>query len=168
MYNKLEVDCMKVKLICVGKMKESFFRDAADEYIKRLSRFHKLEIIELPEELKKENPSESEIEKALAEEGTKILKSLGKGAYIISLAIEGKQISSEDLADTLKNLSDGGISEVDFIIGSSHGIASEVLSSSNFLLSFSKMTFTKEMARVIFLEQLYRASKITAGETYHK
>lgn len=159
---------MKIKLICVGRMKESFFKDAAAEYIKRLSRFHKLEIIEIPEELKKENPSDGEIEKALSEESSKILKSLGKGAYIISLAIEGKQISSEDLADTLKGLSDGGISEIDFIIGGSHGISREVLSSSDFLLSFSKMTFTKEMARVIFLEQLYRASKISSGETYHK
>ena len=159
---------MKIKLICVGRMKESFFKGAASEYIKRLSRFHKLEIIEIPEELKKENPSDGEIEKALAEEGSKILKSLGKGAYIVSLASEGKQISSEDLADTLKGLSDGGISEIDFIIGGSHGISREVLSSSDFLLSFSKMTFTKEMSRVIFLEQIYRASKISAGETYHK
>ncbi len=159
---------MKIKLICVGKQKESFFKDAAAEYIKRLSRFHKLEIIEIPEELKKENPSEGEIEKALSDEAEKILKSVGKGAYIVSLAIEGKQISSEALADTLKGLSDGGISEADFIIGGSHGLSKDVLSSSDFLLSFSKMTFTKEMARVIFLEQLYRASKISAGETYHK
>ncbi|MBR6719666.1 MAG: 23S rRNA (pseudouridine(1915)-N(3))-methyltransferase RlmH [Clostridia bacterium] len=159
---------MKIKLICVGRQKESFFKDAAAEYIKRLSRFHKLEIIEIPEELKKENPSEGEIEKALSDEAEKILKSVGKGAYIVSLAIEGKQISSEDLADTLKGLSDSGTSEVDFIIGGSHGLSKDVLSSSDFLLSFSKMTFTKEMARVIFLEQLYRASKISAGETYHK
>lgn len=159
---------MKIKLICVGRQKESFFKDAAAEYIKRLSRFHKLEIIEIPEELKKENPSEGEIEKALSDEAEKILKSVGKGAYIVSLAIEGKQISSEDLAYTLKGLSDSGTSEADFIIGGSHGLSKDVLSSSDFLLSFSKMTFTKEMARVIFLEQLYRASKISAGETYHK
>jgi 23S rRNA (pseudouridine1915-N3)-methyltransferase len=127
---------MKIKLICVGRMKESFFKDAAAEYIKRLSRFHKLEIIEIPEELKKENPSDGEIEKALAEEGSKILKFLGKGAYIVSLAIEGKQISSEDLADTVKGLSDGGISEIDFIIGGSHGISREVLSSQTFCSLF--------------------------------
>ncbi len=159
---------MKIKLICVGKLKETFFKDAAEEYLKRLKRFHKVEILEIPEEIRHEAPSSSEIEKALSEEGKKILKALGKGAYIISLAILGKQISSEELSDTLKSLGNSGISEVDFIIGGSHGLSREVLSSSDFLLSFSKMTFTKEMARVIFLEQLYRASKIEAGETYHK
>lgn len=159
---------MKIKLICVGRLKESFFKNAAEEYIKRLTRFHKVEIIEIPEEIRCEAPSESEIEKALSEEGKKILKSVGKGAYIFSLAILGKQISSEEFALTMENLSKTGISEADFIIGGSHGLSKDVLSSSDFLLSFSKMTFTKEMARVIFLEQLYRASKIEAGETYHK
>ncbi len=159
---------MKIKIICVGKLKEAFFKNAAEEYIKRLGRFHKVEIIEISEEIRHENPSDTEIEKALASEGAKILKSVGKGAYIFSLAIEGRQISSEEFSLTMENLGKSGISEADFIIGGSHGLSGDVLASSDFLLSFSKMTFTKEMARVIFLEQLYRASKIEANETYHK
>lgn len=159
---------MKIKLICVGRLKEDFYKGAAAEYTKRLSRFHKFELIEIPEELKSDSPAEAEIKKALDIEAAKIMKALGKNAFVTSLAIEGRTLSSEELADSIKSLTDTGKSEADFIIGGSYGLSDKVLSSSDLLLSFSKMTFTYQLARVIFLEQIYRASKINAGETYHK
>lgn len=159
---------MKIKLICVGRLKEDFYKGAAAEYSKRLSRFHKFELIEIPEEIKSDSPGEAEIKKALDTEASKILKALGKNAFVISLAIEGSHMSSEAFAKRLKALADTGKSEADFIIGGSYGLSDKVLSASDLLLSFSKMTFTYQLARVIFLEQIYRASKINAGETYHK
>lgn len=159
---------MKIKLICVGRLKEDFYKGAAAEYTKRLSRFHKFELIEIPEEIKSDSPGEAEIKKALDSEAAKIMKALGKNAFVTSLAIEGRALSSEELAESIKFLTDTGKSEADFIIGGSYGLSDKVLSASDLLLSFSKMTFTYQLARVIFLEQIYRASKINAGETYHK
>lgn len=159
---------MRIKLITVGRLKESYFKSAAEEYLKRLSRFHKFELIEIPEETKIENPSETEIKKALKAEGEKILKALGKSSYVVSLAIDGSMLSSEELADKINSIQGAGNGEIDFIIGGSHGICEDVLNASDFLLSFSKMTFTYQIARVILLEQIYRASKINSGETYHK
>lgn len=159
---------MKIKIITVGKLKEDFYKKAVAEYEKRLSRFHKVTVTELSEELKADSPSEAEIEKALDTEADKILKSIGKGAYVISLAINGASVSSEELAKKLSLVASGGKGEVDFIIGGSHGLSDRVLSASDFLLSFSKMTFTYQLSRVILSEQLYRASKINSGEAYHK
>lgn len=159
---------MKIKIITVGRLKEDFYKKAVAEYEKRLSRFHKLTVIEIPEELKADSPSRAEIERALASEGEKILKAVGKGAHIISLAIEGTQISSETLAKKLDELAKSGTGEVDFIIGGSHGLSDKVTSASDFLLSFSRMTFTYQLSRVILSEQLYRAAKISSGEAYHK
>lgn len=159
---------MRIRLICVGHLKESYFKAASAEYEKRLSRFHRLEIVELSEEQKSDAPSESEIRRSLKAEGEKIEKAIGKNAYVIALAIDGKALSSEELSDTLCRLDSCGRTEIDFIIGSSYGICDEVLRRADLLISFSRMTFTYQLFRVIFLEQLYRASKISAGETYHK
>lgn len=159
---------MKIKLITVGRLKEDFYKKAAAEYEKRLSRFHKITACELSEESKSDSPSESEIKKALEKEGKNIIKNISNGAYVIALAIGGKAISSEKLAEKIKSIADSGTGEIDFIIGGSHGLSDEVLARADFLLSFSPMTFTYQLSRVILTEQLYRASKINSGETYHK
>ena len=159
---------MKIKLITVGRLKEDFYKKAAAEYEKRLSRFHKITAYELSEESKSDEPSESEIKKALEKEGKNIIKNISNGAYVIALAIGGKAISSEKLAEKIKGIADSGTGEIDFIIGGSHGLSDEVLARADFLLSFSPMTFTYQLSRVILTEQLYRASKINSGETYHK
>lgn len=159
---------MKIKLITVGRLKEDFYKKAAAEYEKRLSRFHKITAYELSEESKSDSPSESEIKKALEKEGKNIIKNISNGAYVIALAIGGKAISSEKLAEKIKSIADSGTGEIDFIIGGSHGLSGEVLARADFLLSFSPMTFTYQLSRVILTEQLYRASKINSGETYHK
>lgn len=159
---------MKIKLITVGRLKEDFYKKAAAEYEKRLSRFHKITAYELSEESKSDEPSGSEIKKALEKEGKNIIKNISNGAYVIALAIGGKAISSEKLAEKIKGIADSGIGEIDFIIGGSHGLSDEVLARADFLLSFSPMTFTYQLSRVILTEQLYRASKINSGETYHK
>ena len=152
---------MKIKLITVGRLKEDFYKKAAAEYEKRLSRFHKITAYELSEESKSDSPSELEIKKALEKEGKNIIKNISNGAYVIALAIGGKAISSEKLAEKIKSIADSGI-------GGSHGLSDEVLARADFLLSFSPMTFTYQLSRVILTEQLYRASKINSGETYHK
>lgn len=159
---------MKIKLITVGRLKEDFYKKASAEYEKRLSRFHKITAYELSEESKSDSPSESEIKKALEKEGKNIIKNISNGAYVIALAIGGKAISSEKLAEKIKSIADSGTGEIDFIIGGSHGLSDEVLARADFLLSFSPMTFTYQLSRVILTEQLYRASKINSGETYHK
>ncbi len=127
---------MKIKIITVGRLKEDFYKKAAAEYEKRLSRFHKITVTELSEESKSDSPSETEIEKALLKEGKSILKSVSNGAYVIALAICGKAVSSEALAEKIKKIADGGTGEIDFIIGGSHGLSDEVLSRADFLLSF--------------------------------
>ena len=159
---------MKIKLITVGRLKEDLYKKAAAEYEKRLSRFPKITAYELSEESKSDSPSESEIKKALEKEGKNIIKNISNGAYVIVLAIGGKAISSEKLAEKIKSIADSGTGEIDFIIGGSHGLSDEVLARADFLLSFSPMTFTYQLSRVILTEQLYRASKINSGETYHK
>lgn len=159
---------MKLKLISIGRLRETYFRQAAEEYTKRLSRFHKIELVEIPETLKMESPTDGDIRRALDSESDKIFKALGKGAYVVSLAIDGEAASSFDVAKRLMNLSSSGVFEIDFIIGGSHGLSDAVLNASDWKLSFSPMTFTYQLSRVILLEQLYRASKINAGEPYHK
>ena len=143
----------KINFVVVGKIKESFYRDAVAEYQKRLSRFAKVEIKELAEGA---NPS--------AEAGD-ILRAV-KG-YVIALAVEGKKLSSESLAEKIQSLADTG-KEITFVIGSSCGLAKEVKEKADFLLSFSDMTFPHQLMRVILAEQVYRAFMINAGATYHK
>ena len=144
---------IKVNIVCVGKIKEEFYRSAVAEYIKRLSRFAKVEIKEIPEG------------KNLEEEAEGILRAV-KG-YLFALCIEGKKLSSEDLAKEIKKLCDRG-EEITFVIGSSCGLYSSVKERADFKLSFSDMTFPHQLMRVILLEQVYRAFMINAGAEYHK
>ena len=158
---------LTINIICVGKLKESFFKEAVDEYSKRLSRYCKLEITELPDEKIPNNPNEKQIEQIKEKECNNILSHIKKDSYIISLDLTGKQISSEELSLTLDSLS-LSTSHITFIIGGSLGLTKEVLTCSNSILSFSKMTFPHQLIRIFLLEQIYRAFKISNGEAYHK
>ena len=157
-----------VTIICLGKLKEKYLRDASDEYSKRLSAFCKLNIVELTPEKLSDNPSQKEIENALQTEAKKITEKIPKGAYIYSLCIEGKQVSSEELSAEFRNIGVGGVSNIVFIIGSSFGLSDEIKRMSNKKLSMSKMTFPHQLARIMLLEQIYRAVQISAGTKYHK
>ena len=159
---------MRVTVICVGKIKEKFFTDAIKEYEKRLSRYCKLAITELLDEKTPDGASEALEEQIKKREGERILKAIPEGAYVIALAIEGKQLSSEELAEYVEHLGVTGTSHIVLIIGGSLGLAKEVLQRADYLLSFSKMTFPHQLMRVVLLEQVYRAYRIISGEPYHK
>ncbi|MBQ3053908.1 MAG: 23S rRNA (pseudouridine(1915)-N(3))-methyltransferase RlmH [Clostridia bacterium] len=152
---------MNITVICVGNLKEKFYKDACNEYIKRLGRFGKITIKELSES---KGGNKQDIEK----EGKEIIKVMPKGSFIIPLCIEGKLLSSPALADKFSELANGGISEITFIIGGSDGLSAEVKDMGNFKLSFSPMTFPHQLMRVILLEQVYRAFTIIEGTAYHK
>lgn len=158
---------LNVKIICIGKCKESYLKEACLEYQKRLSSFCKLEIIELAE-CKSNNPNESQIKEVIETEGDSILKKISNDSYNISLCIEGKQIPSIKLADKLSQLGVDGFSKINFIIGGSYGLSDKVKNISNLKLSMSEMTFPHQLARVMLLEQIYRAFSITAKTKYHK
>ena len=156
---------MKIKIIALGKIKEKFLKDGIDEFLKRLTPYTSLEIIELnPIEIKDENL----IQKALDEEGKNILSHIKDDSFVITMEIQGKQLSSEEFAQKINDITMNGISELIFIIGSSYGISDEVSKRSDFKLSMSKMTFLHQFARLILVEQIYRAFKILKGEKYHK
>ncbi len=159
---------LKITILCVGKIKEKYFTDAAAEYIKRISRYHKLEIVEVPDEKTPDGAGEALNAQIMAREGERILAKIKEGSYIAALAIEGKQLSSEQLAEKLEALALGGSSHVTFVIGGSLGLTEEVKKRADFLLSFSKMTFPHQLMRVVLLEQIYRCCKISAREPYHK
>lgn len=159
---------MKITLITVGKIKEKYLRDAIAEYSKRLSRYCKLEVVEVADEKTPDNASET-VENAIREkEAERILKYIKEDAYIITLEINGRQLSSEEMAEKIEKLGIQGISHIIFIIGGSIGLGKAVLDKSDFALSFSKMTFPHQMMRVILLEQVYRSYRIINGEPYHK
>lgn len=160
---------LTVNLVTVGKLKEAYLRDACAEYVKRLRAFCKINVIELAESKLPENPPESLINKALAREGEDMRNILEvKNAYNIAMCIEGKQLSSEELSSKIEDASVNGASTLNIVIGSSHGIAGEIKEKCHFRLSMSKMTFPHQLARVMVLEQLYRAFSISAGGKYHK
>ena len=159
---------MKISIVCVGKVKEKFFRGAIDEYVKRLSRYCKLEIIEVTDEKTPDNASDHEVELIKEKEGERILKNISSDAYVIALAIEGKQLSSEELAEKIDKLGIQGTSHIQLVIGGSLGLADKVLKRADMLLSFSKMTFPHQLMRVVLLEQVYRAYRIIHNEPYHK
>jgi 23S rRNA (pseudouridine1915-N3)-methyltransferase len=159
---------MKITVICVGKLKEKYLKQAIDEYSKRLSRYCKLEIVEVADEKAPESMSAGEEAVVKLKEGEKILKNIKENAYVIALAIEGKQLSSEGLAEEMERLGVGGNSHLIFVIGGSLGLSDEVLTRANDLLSFSKMTFPHQLMRVILLEQIYRGYRINSGAPYHK
>ena len=156
---------MKIKIIASGKIKEKFLKDGINEFLKRLTPYASADIIELPAiEIKDEHLTD----KVLKEEGEKVLSYIKPQAYVITLEIQGKQLSSEDFAQKIENLTNDGVSEIVFVIGSSCGISKIVSDRANFKLSMSKMTFLHQFARLILIEQIYRAFKIIKGETYHK
>lgn len=156
---------MNIKIIALGKIKEKFLKEGIDEFLKRLTPYASVEVIELPTiEIKDENL----IDRVLKEEGEKILSYVKPQSYVITMEIKGKMLSSEELAEKIQILTNDGISEIIFIIGSSYGISPIVSERANFKLSMSKMTFLHQFARLILIEQIYRAFKIIKGETYHK
>lgn len=159
---------MRITLIAVGKIKEKFYTEALSEYSKRLSKYVKLEVIEVADEKTPDQTSEREKSQILDKEAQRILAKLPNGAYVIPLAIEGKMLSSEGLSDKLAELGLQGDSHVAFIIGGSLGLADSILERADFKLSFSKMTFPHQLMRVILLEQVYRVFRIMRGEPYHK
>lgn len=159
---------VKITLITVGKIKEKYIKDAIAEYSKRLSRYCKLEILEVADEKTPDHASETEENQIRNKEGERILKYIKDDMYVITLEIEGKQITSEQLADKLETLAIQGNSSIAFVIGGSIGLGAEVLKRSDYALSFSKMTFPHQLMRVILLEQIYRSYRIINGEPYHK
>ena len=159
---------MKIKIICVGKLKEKYLRDGIDEYVKRIGRFASVDIIELADEKIPDNPSDAECEKIKAAEGAKILSKIKKDEYIYSLCVEGKQLESEAFAKSISSAMLSGLSTITFIIGGSLGLSEEVKRASQCRLSFSKMTFPHQLMMLILTEQIYRAFKINSNEQYHK
>lgn len=159
---------MKITLITVGKIKEKYFTDAIAEYAKRLSRYCKLEIIEVADEKTPDNASEGLENQIKEKEGERIFSKVPDNAYVVSLAIDGKQLSSEELADKMEKWNVNGVSHLVFIIGGSLGLTQKVLNRADYSLSFSKMTFPHQLMRVILLEQIYRSFRIRNHEPYHK
>jgi len=159
---------VSVSILCVGKLKESYFADAVKEYQKRLSRLMPVSIIELPDEREPQNPSPALCDAVKRREGEKILAKIPQSAYVIALCIEGKGVTSEGLAKKLKNLFVDGKSEIVFVIGGSLGLDEAVTRRAQEHMSMSAMTFPHQLARVMLMEQLYRAAKLNAGERYHK
>lgn len=156
---------MKIKIIALGKIKEKFLYDGINEFLKRLTPYASVEIQEImPIEVKDNNL----INKILDEEAEKILSYIKKDSYVITLEILGKQLSSEEFAQRICDITNLGLSELIFVIGSSHGLSKKVSDRANFKLSISKMTFLHQFARLILVEQIYRAFKIIKNETYHK
>ncbi len=156
---------MKIKIIALGKIKETFLKAGIDEFLKRLRPYASVEIIELqPVEIRDDNI----VRKALDEEAEKILGQIKKDSYIITLEIKGKQLSSEEFAFKIDEIIKSGVSELVFVIGSSCGLSPKVSEKADFKLSISKMTFLHQFARLLLVEQIYRAFKILKGETYHK
>lgn len=159
---------MNVHIICVGKLKESYLRDACSEYIKRLGAFCKLTITELAPAKLPENPNPAQINAALEEEAVAILSKIPNGAAVYPMCIEGKMLSSEELSKEIENTGIGGTGTVVFIIGGSHGLSEKVKQKAKIRLSMSPMTFPHQLARVMLLEQIYRAFMISSGGKYHK
>lgn len=159
---------MKITLITVGKIKEKYFTDAIAEYAKRLSRYCKLEIVEVADEKTPDGASEGLENQIKEKEGERILSRIPENACVIALAIDGKQLSSEELAAQMEKWNVSGISHLVFIIGGSLGLAPKVLARADYRLSFSKMTFPHQLMRVVLLEQIYRSFRIRNHEPYHK
>ncbi len=159
---------VKITCVCVGKVKENYLTDAIKEYVKRLSRYCKLEIVEVPDEKTPEGASPAEESAIKSREGERILKSLREDAYVIALAVEGHMPDSIELSRTLEKLTVGGSSHIIFVIGGSLGLSPAVIQRANESLSFSRMTFPHQLMRVILLEQLYRSFRIIRHEPYHK
>ena len=158
---------MKITIACVGKIKEKYFVNAIEEYSKRLSRYVTLNIAEVPDEKAPENMSLAQMEQVKNIEGQRLMK-VFKDSYVVALAINGKYITSDGLADIITQTTLKGVSHITFVIGGSLGLSDEVLNRADYKLSFSAMTFPHQLMRVILLEQIYRANRIIKNEPYHK
>ena len=158
----------KVTVLCVGKLKEKFYMDAAAEYAKRLSRYCKLELVELTEARLPEDPSPAQIEAALLKEAAAIRAKLPSGAALVALCVEGELRSSEALARQMADWASQGVGQLVFLIGGSFGLHPSIKEAAKLRLSMSPMTFPHHLARVMVLEQIYRAYQINAGTKYHK
>lgn len=159
---------MNISIVTVGKLKEKYLKQGIDEYLKRLTSYAKVEVIEVSDEKAPEELSETEMEQVKQKEGERILAKIGDDVHVIALAINGKMRSSEELADTLDKLATYGKSKIAFVIGGSLGLSDQVLIRANDKLSFSKMTFPHQLMRLILVEQIYRTFRINRGEPYHK
>ena len=159
---------MNISIISVGKIKEKYLKLGIEEFSKRLSKYSKLEFIELDDEKCPENLSEKDMLIVKEKEGNKILLKIKNNSYVIALAIDGKNLSSEELAEKISSLAVSGKSHITFVIGGSLGLSDDVLKRANYKLSFSKMTFPHQLMKLILLEQVYRAFRINNNEPYHK
>ena len=165
--SRMEIN-VKITVLCVGKIKEKFYTQAVDEYSKRLSRYCKLDIVELPDEKTPDNAGEQTNIAIKSKEGERILSNIRQDDYVIALAIEGKMLDSVEVSQHIERLGIEGKSSIVFVIGGSLGLSKEVLDRADYKLSFSKMTFPHQLMRVILLEQIYRAYRIMKNEPYHK
>ena len=159
---------MKIKLICVGKLKEKYLSDGMNEYLKRLSAYAQVEVVEVADEKIPDNASLAQEMLVKAKEGRRILDKVKQDDYVILLDVKGQEIDSEQFADRIEDCMINGKSTIDFIIGGSLGHGDEVLSRANLRVSISQMTFPHQLMRLILVEQIYRAFKIIKHETYHK
>ena len=166
--NEMEERIMKITIVTVGKIKEKYFTDAIAEYSKRLSRYCKLEIVQVADEKTPDGASEALETQIKDKEGERILSNIKDGSYVVALAIDGQMLDSEQLADKIEKWGVSGISQIVFVIGGSLGLSKAVLNRADYKLSFSKMTFPHQLMRVILLEQIYRSYRIMKGEPYHK
>lgn len=158
---------MNITIICAGKIKEKYFTAAIDEYKKRLSKFVKLEILEIPDEKIPDNASDKEIEQIKRKEGKAMMAKIKSGAYVVAMCIEGKELSSEEIAKKITEITMRS-SHIVFVIGGSLGLGDEVKQRADLRLSFGRITLPHQLMRVVMLEQIYRAFKINANENYHK
>ncbi len=159
---------MRISIVCVGKIKEKFYRDALDEYAKRLSRYCKFEIIEVQDEQTPDRACETQEDKIREKEAARILSRLREDTYVCTLEISGRMLDSVELADWINQAALCGKSDITFVIGGSLGLHDSVTKRSDFHLSFSRMTFPHQLMRVILSEQIYRSFRIINGEPYHK
>ena len=159
---------LSVKLICVGKLKEKFFKDAFDEYAKRLGAYCRFELTELNENRLPDAPSEKEISASLEKEGETIMKNIPHGSFVTAMCVEGRKMSSPELAGLIRECENSGKSKLCFIIGGSYGLSESVKKRADIKLSMSDMTFPHHLARIMLSEQIYRGFKINEGGTYHK
>ncbi len=159
---------MKITILTVGKIKEKYFTDAIAEYSKRLSRYCKLEIIQVADEKTPDGASEALETQIKEKEGERILSNIKEGSFVVALAIDGDMLDSEELAAKIEKWGVSGISQIVFVIGGSLGLSKAVLNRADYKLSFSKMTFPHQLMRVVLLEQIYRSYRIIQNEPYHK
>lgn len=159
---------LKLDVITVGKLKEDYLKKACEEYLKRLGAFVRTQVIELPEYKMPQNPSEAQIAACIQAEGESILAKIPAQSYVVAMCIEGKMLSSEELAQTMMQVQNRGMSQISLLIGGSWGLSDSVKARADLKLSMSRMTFPHQLARVMLLEQLYRACSINNHSKYHK